>query len=67
MSHDRVMPIRSSDWQWTKCKDVFHFYFMLGAITVAVYQFCINVFIGPAQLQHIPEGYVPKHWEYYRV
>lgn len=39
---------------------------MLGAIPVAAVIFYANVFIGPATLTEIPEGYHPKHWEYHR-
>jgi len=27
----------------------------------------VNVFIGPATLEEIPEDYVPKEWEYLQV
>ncbi|KAI4496456.1 hypothetical protein M0804_000266 [Polistes exclamans] len=66
MSHDRVMAIKGSKWQWTKCKDMFHFYFMLGVIPLSLLTFFVNVFVGPATLEPIPEGYNPKPWEYYR-
>lgn len=27
----------------------------------------VNIFIGPATLEEIPEDYVPKEWEYLQV
>lgn len=45
---------------------MFHYYLMVGLIPVSAIIFYTNVFIGPAQLTPIPEGYVPKHWEYHR-
>lgn len=53
-------------WQWHKFKDMFHYYLMVGLIPVGAIIFYTNVFIGPAQLTPIPEGYEPKHWEYHR-
>ncbi|KAL0103621.1 hypothetical protein PUN28_017714 [Cardiocondyla obscurior] len=64
MSEDRTFVIRPSRFQWHKTKDWFHFYFLLGAIPVGIGITLTNVFIGPATLQEIPEGYVPKEWEY---
>ncbi|XP_046827016.1 NADH dehydrogenase [ubiquinone] 1 beta subcomplex subunit 5, mitochondrial isoform X2 [Vespa crabro] len=66
MSHDQVMMIKSTRWQWSKCKDLLHFYVMLGVIPLSILTFCVNVFVGPATLEPIPEGYTPKPWEYYR-
>ncbi|XP_050692217.1 NADH dehydrogenase [ubiquinone] 1 beta subcomplex subunit 5, mitochondrial-like [Eriocheir sinensis] len=61
----RTMNITASRWQWHKFKDLLHYYFMLGAIPCTAIAFAVNVFIGPAELAPIPEGYTPKHWEYH--
>ena len=62
----RVFPMIPTRMQWHKFKDTFHFYVMLGVIPVTAIIFYSNVFIGPATLTEIPEGYEPKHWEYHR-
>uniref|UniRef100_U5ERB1 NADH dehydrogenase [ubiquinone] 1 beta subcomplex subunit 5, mitochondrial n=1 Tax=Corethrella appendiculata TaxID=1370023 RepID=U5ERB1_9DIPT len=62
----KMFTITPSRFQWHKFKDMFHFYVLLGAIPCLAVVFYANVFIGPAQLTEIPEGYVPKHWEYHR-
>lgn len=55
-----------SNWGWYKFKDYLHFYFMVGMIPcVAIATYC-NLFIGPATLAPIPEGYAPKEYEYQR-
>ncbi|XP_045620413.1 NADH dehydrogenase [ubiquinone] 1 beta subcomplex subunit 5, mitochondrial [Procambarus clarkii] len=61
----RKMVITPSRWQWHKYKDMLHFYTMLGVIPLGTLVFLVNVFIGPAELAPIPEGYTPKYWEYY--
>ncbi|XP_053973676.1 NADH dehydrogenase [ubiquinone] 1 beta subcomplex subunit 5, mitochondrial [Hylaeus volcanicus] len=66
MSDNHSMIITASRWQWHQFKNWMHFYFFVGAIPVAIVVFCANVFIGPATLEPIPEGYVPKRWEYFR-
>ncbi|XP_014477200.1 PREDICTED: NADH dehydrogenase [ubiquinone] 1 beta subcomplex subunit 5, mitochondrial isoform X2 [Dinoponera quadriceps] len=66
MSEHRVMVIKPSRFQWHKTKDYFHFYFLLGLIPVCTGIFLVNVFVGPATLEEIPEGYIPKEWEYHR-
>ncbi|XP_011859946.1 PREDICTED: NADH dehydrogenase [ubiquinone] 1 beta subcomplex subunit 5, mitochondrial [Vollenhovia emeryi] len=64
MSHDRLMVIQPSRFQWHKMKDYLHFYTLLTGIPVVITITLVNVFIGPATLQEIPEGYVPREWEY---
>jgi NADH dehydrogenase (ubiquinone) 1 beta subcomplex subunit 5 len=61
------MVIIPSRYQWQKYKDLFHFYFMLGALPLLALVFYVNVFIGPATLAEIPEGTKPNYWEYERV
>lgn len=63
----RTMVIQPTRFQWNKFKDNLHFYTLVAALPIGSLIFLINVFIGPATLQPIPEGYEPKHWEYYRV
>lgn len=65
--HHRVLPIQPSRFQWNKFKDLFHYYLMVGIIPVGLVVLYSNIFIGPATLSEIPEGYEPKYWEYYRV
>lgn len=61
------MIVQPSRFQWNKFKDLLHYYVFLGLIPItAVVMYC-NIFIGPAQLEEIPEGYEPKHWEYHKV
>ncbi len=62
----RVLPMLPSSMQWHKFKDTFHFFFMLGAIPLGTMVLLVNIFVGPATLTPIPEGYEPKHWEYHR-
>lgn len=64
--HARTMRITPSRLQWHKFKDMVHLYVMVGAIPLSAFLFCVNVFIGPAKLREIPEGYTPNYWEYYR-
>jgi NADH dehydrogenase (ubiquinone) 1 beta subcomplex subunit 5 len=61
------MAIEPTRFQWHKFKDLLHFYTMIGLIPIGAVVFYTNVFIGEATLTEIPEGYVPKHWEYHRV
>lgn len=63
----RNLAITPSRFQWDKFKDLLHYFVMIGLIPITAIVFYANVFIGPAKLTTIPEGYVPKHWEYHRV
>uniref|UniRef100_A0A4Y7M284 NADH dehydrogenase [ubiquinone] 1 beta subcomplex subunit 5, mitochondrial n=1 Tax=Daphnia atkinsoni TaxID=342845 RepID=A0A4Y7M284_9CRUS len=65
MSDHRTMPIKPSRWSWNRFKDLMHFYIMLGVIPSALVITYVNLFIGPAQLAEIPEGYVPEAHEYF--
>ncbi|CAG0914884.1 unnamed protein product [Notodromas monacha] len=57
--------ITASRWQWTKSKDLMHFYLFVGLIPVTIAITALNVFVGPATLSEIPEDYEPEEYEYY--
>ena len=63
----RLFKIEPTRWQYNKIKDLMHFYIAIGVIPLTIITFLVNVFVGPATLREIPEGYTPKYWEYYRV
>lgn len=65
--HDNTLKIGVSKWQWNKFKDLVHLYFLVGGIPISLLLLYVNIFIGPATLAETPEGYTPKHWEYYPV
>jgi len=67
MSEERTMVIVPGRYQWNKFKDFVHFYTLLGAIPIGIGVTLVNVFIGPATLEEIPDGYIPKEWEYHEV
>ncbi|KAE8752329.1 hypothetical protein FOCC_FOCC001122 [Frankliniella occidentalis] len=58
--------IQPTRWQWNKFKDMVHMYVLIGMIPLGLISTYCNVFIGPAQLAPIPEGYTPKEYEYHR-
>ncbi|CAH0382293.1 unnamed protein product [Bemisia tabaci] len=66
MSGHRLFEIHPSKYMWVKYKDTTHFYIMIGLIPWVCVITYLNLFIGPAQLAPIPEGYVPKEHEYHR-
>ncbi|KAG8188914.1 hypothetical protein JTE90_014967 [Oedothorax gibbosus] len=63
---ERVMEISPTRYQYTKFKDDLHFYFSIGIIPLGLIILYSNIFIGQGTLEDIPEGYTPRHWEYYR-
>jgi len=63
---EREFPMRPSVFQWRKFKDLLHFYSFIGYIPLAIITVYVNVMVGPAELTETPEGYEPKHWEYYK-
>ncbi|XP_054266613.1 NADH dehydrogenase [ubiquinone] 1 beta subcomplex subunit 5, mitochondrial [Macrosteles quadrilineatus] len=66
MSGHKKMTIEPSRWQWHKFKDMLHMYAVVGMVPCLLVAGYCNLFIGPAQLTEIPEGYTPKHWEYHQ-
>lgn len=63
----RPFVLTPSRFQWHKFKDSLHYAVMIGLIPMGALLFYVNVFIGPATLQKIPDGYEPKHWEFHSV
>ena len=47
-------------------KNLLHMHFMAWLIPMGAIVTYVNVTIGPATLEPIPEGYVPKEHEYHR-
>lgn len=61
------LEIKSCNWNLLKTLDLYHLYICLGLLIYGPIVLYANIFIGPATLAEIPEGYKPKHWEYYKV
>merc|ERR1711976_113456 len=61
----RKMTKYPTRYEWNVFKDQWNFYLLLGIIPLALFTTCVNVMYGRAELQEIPEGYEPKHWEYH--
>ncbi|BFZ23667.1 hypothetical protein BsWGS_26706 [Bradybaena similaris] len=64
--HDNQIPLIPSRFEWARFKDDFHFYLLLGLVPMFSLITYVNLFIGPAELSDIPEGYEPKEYEYYQ-
>lgn len=63
--HD-AMDITPSQFAWNKAKDSLHFFTLLAVIPAAIITTITNI-RGNPELSEIPEGYEPRHWEYYRI
>ncbi|KER33137.1 hypothetical protein T265_00840 [Opisthorchis viverrini] len=62
----RLFEVKPSDFLNARALDTLHFYTMLGLVPCLVLVFLVNVFVGPAELTDIPEGYEPRYWEYHK-
>jgi len=60
------MKVQISEFTEKKFFDLFHYYFIIGLVPTFSICFYANVFVGQAKLSDIPEGYEPRHWEYYK-
>lgn len=64
-SGHNAMNIEPSNYGWKHVKDMLHFYLLIAAIPLSVISTIINIRANP-ELTEIPEGYEPRHWEYYK-
>jgi len=65
-SSERRMRMMISEFNERKFFDMFHYYFLIGLVPTFAVVFYANVFVGQAKLTEIPEGYEPRHYEYYK-
>lgn len=63
---NRKMLVMPAKYIYNVLYDQFIFFTLLGVIPVVLTVFCANIFVGPAELKDIPEGYEPKEYEYYK-
>lgn len=64
-SGHNAMEITPSDLEWKFTKNVLHFWFIIAVVPLSVFLAIINTRANP-ELSEIPEGYEPRHWEYYK-
>ncbi|KAG9494039.1 hypothetical protein GDO78_001732 [Eleutherodactylus coqui] len=61
----RLFEIKATTYYDSRFLKLLKYYLLLAIVPSAVAITLINFFIGPAELAEIPEGYVPKNYEYY--
>ena len=66
MSAKRLLIVHPSRFTFRRFKKDAHFFIMLAVIPFTLITLYANLFIGPAELTEIPEGYIPKEHEYYK-
>lgn len=62
--HNNLEP-HPSNFSWMKWKDMLHLYTMVAVIPLGLFTTIVNIRANP-ELAEIPEGYEPRHWEYYK-
>lgn len=65
--HGHKITIQPSTYTWSEFKDKLHFFVLLGVIPLTLITSYVNIFIGPAELTEIPDGYTPQRHEYFKV
>merc|ERR1712002_34300 len=63
---DSTMNVQASQWYKWRFVDVAYFWSTVWAVPLGLIVAYNTIFIGPAVLKPIPEGYEPEEWEYER-
>lgn len=64
-SGHNAMEITPTNFEWTFLKNVLHFWIVIATVPLSVFLAIVNIRANP-ELTEIPEGYEPRHWEYYK-